>query len=78
MESLKDLSIPTHQIKTTSTDDCFSVLAHRFWLKSLSNGQCIDFVRRKDVNDLSPGISWCHVHIKVRNLDHFCFAGEVF
>jgi hypothetical protein len=77
MESLKDLSIPTHQIKTTNTDNCFSVLAHRLWLKALSNGQCIDFVRRKDANDLSTGISWCQVHIKVRKSDKLIFCGQI-
>jgi hypothetical protein len=75
MENLiKDLSIPANQITQTSNENCFIVIAHRSWLKSLSNGQFAEFFRRQDDPEspaLSGSISWCNIHIKVVN--KFCF-----
>jgi hypothetical protein len=67
----QELDIPKRQIKETKNRQRFSVIAHKSWLKSLSqHGQLAEFPVYYGLEDWPHGTglgnAWQKVHITVR------------
>ena len=69
----QELNIPKRQIKETKNRHRFTIIAHKSWLKNISqNGKLIEFPVHYGLDDWphgnSLGNSWQKVHIIVSTL----------